>query len=63
MNHAILSDRSLAGEEYHWLETVRRELGEWCTHYLDPGLAGDAAPRAPAGCVRHRCVRSALLSS
>ena len=28
MNHAILSDRSLAGEEYRWLETVRRELGE-----------------------------------
>ena len=47
MNHAILSDRSLAGEEYQWLETVRSELGEWCTHYLDPGLAM-RAPRAPA---------------
>ena len=47
MNHAVLSDRSLAGEEYRWLETVRRELGEWCTHYLDPGLAMRAA-RAPA---------------
>ena len=46
-NHAILSDRSLAGDEYRWLETVRRELGEWCTHYLDPGLAM-RAPRAPA---------------
>ena len=31
----------------HWLETVRHELGEWCTHYLDPGLAM-RAPRAPA---------------
>ena len=47
MNHAVLSDRSLAGEEYRWIETVRRELGEWCTHYLDPGLAM-RAPRAPA---------------
>lgn len=47
MNHAILSDRSLAGDEYRWLEAVRGELGEWCTHYLDPGLAM-RAPRAPA---------------
>lgn len=46
-NHALLSDRSLAGDEYRWLETVRHELGEWCTHYLDPGLAM-RAPRAPA---------------
>ena len=46
-NHALLSDRSLAGDEYRWLETVRRELGEWCTHYLDPGLTM-RAPRAPA---------------
>ena len=46
MNHAILSDRSLAGEEYQWLETVRGELGEWCTHYLDPAVAM-RAPRAP----------------
>lgn len=47
MNHAILSDRSLAGDEYRWLEAVRGELGEWCTHYLDPGLAM-RAPRLPA---------------
>ena len=46
-NHALLSDRSLAGDEYRWLEAVRRELGEWCTHYLDPGLAM-RAPRPPA---------------
>ena len=39
INHSILSDRSLAGDEYRWLETVRNELGEWCAHYLDPGLA------------------------
>ncbi len=47
LNHAILSDRSLAGEQYRWIETVRRELGEWSTHYLDPGLTM-RAPRAPA---------------
>ena len=47
MNHSILSDRSLAGDEYRWLETVRGELGEWCAHYLDPGLAM-RAPRPPA---------------
>ena len=47
MNHAILSDRSLAGDEYRWLEAVRNELGNWCTHYLDPGLAMRAA-RPPA---------------
>ncbi len=47
LNHAILSDRSFAGEEYRWLEIVRRELGEWCTHYLDPALAM-RAPRSPA---------------
>ncbi len=39
LNHSILSDRSLAGDQYHWLETVRRELGGWCTYYLDPRLA------------------------
>ena len=47
MNHTILSDRSLAGDEYRWLDAVRRELGEWCTHYLDPGLAM-RVPRPPA---------------
>ena len=47
LNHALLSDRSLAGEQYRWLETVRRELGEWCTHYLDPGVTM-RVPRAPA---------------
>ncbi len=47
MNHSILSDRSLAGDQYHWLEAVRNELGNWRTHYLDPGLAM-RAPRAPA---------------
>ena len=38
MNHTILSDRSLAGETYRWLEAVRGELREWCSHYLDPGM-------------------------
>lgn len=47
MNHSVLSDRSLAGDEYRGLEAVRDELGEWCAHYLDPGLAM-RAPRPPA---------------
>ena len=47
MNHSILSDRSLAGDEYRGLEAVRDELGEWRTHYLDPGLAM-RLPRPPA---------------
>ena len=47
MNHTVLSDRSLAGDQYRWLDAVRRELGEWCTHYLDPGLAM-RVPRPPA---------------
>lgn len=47
MNHAILSDRSFAGDEYPWLEAVRRDLGAWCMHYLDPGLVM-RVPRAPA---------------
>ena len=52
-NHAILSDRSLAGDEYRWLEAVRDELGDWCTHYLDPGLAM-RAPAPPGRRLRHR---------
>ena len=49
LNHAILSDRSLAGEQYRWIETVRRELGEWSTH--------DACPARSSGCFRHWYVR------
>ena len=46
MNHSVLSDRGLAGDEYRGLEAVRGELGEWCAHYLDPGLTM-RAPRPP----------------
>ena len=47
LDHAVLSDRSLAGDEHPEIETVRRELGQWCTHYLDPAAAM-RVPRAPA---------------
>ena len=50
LNHSILSDRSLGGDEYRWLEVVRNELGNWSTHYLDPHSAMRAA-RAPADVV------------
>lgn len=39
INHTVLSDRSLAGEESRSLEAVRQEFLRWRTHYLDPGLA------------------------
>ncbi len=39
LNHTILSDRSLAGDGYQWLEAVRRELADWRMHYLDPLMA------------------------
>ena len=38
-NHAILSDRSLAGDGYPWLEDVRNELVNWRTYYLEPRTA------------------------
>lgn len=38
-NHAILSDRSLAGDGYPWLEAVRNELLNWRTYYLEPRTA------------------------
>ena len=38
-NHAILSDRSLAGDGYPWLEDVRNELLNWRTYYLEPRTA------------------------
>ena len=39
LNHALLSDRSLAGDGYPWLEEVRNELGNWRTYYLEPRTA------------------------
>lgn len=36
LNHSILSDRSLGGDSYPWLEQVRKELWGWCTYSLEP---------------------------
>ena len=36
LNHSKLSDRSLGGSGYHWLEEVRAELLNWRTYYLEP---------------------------
>ena len=36
LNHSKLSDRSLGGVGYHWLEEVRAELFNWRTYYLEP---------------------------
>lgn len=38
-NHAILSDRSLAGGGSPWLEAVRNELLNWRTYQLEPRTA------------------------
>ncbi len=38
-NHAILSDRGLAGDGYPWLEDVRNELLNWRTYNLEPRTA------------------------
>lgn len=38
-NHAILSDRSLAGDGYPWLEAVRNVLLNWRTYHLEPRTA------------------------
>ena len=32
MNHSVLSDRSLSGAGYPWLEHVRAELLNWRTY-------------------------------
>ena len=39
LNHAKLSDRSLGGDRYYWLERVRAELLNWRTYYLEPRTA------------------------
>lgn len=39
LNHAILSDRSLAGDGYPWLEEVRNVLLNWRTYCLEPRTA------------------------
>lgn len=38
-NHSILSDRSLSGAGYPWLEHVRMELLNWRTYYFEPRMA------------------------
>lgn len=38
LNHAVLSDRSLGGNGYLWLDHVRDELANWRTYYLEPRL-------------------------
>ena len=46
MNHSVLSDRSLSGEQYHWLDDVRAELLNWRAYYLEPRgrMRADQAP-------------------
>ncbi len=39
LNHAKLSDRSLGGDRYYWLERVRTELLNWRMYYLEPRAA------------------------
>ncbi|MYK68908.1 MAG: AAA family ATPase [Gammaproteobacteria bacterium] len=46
LNHSILSDRSLAGDGYPWLEQVRDELWNWRTYYFEPRTAM-RAPQSP----------------
>lgn len=38
LNHSILSDRSLGGNGYPWLEQVRSELLNWRTYYFEPRM-------------------------
>ncbi|WP_419937897.1 AAA family ATPase [Candidatus Palauibacter sp.] len=47
LNHSVLSDRSLAGDGYPWLEQVRTELWNWRTYYLEPRTAM-RVPQSPA---------------
>lgn len=43
LNHSILSDPRLGGQEYRALDRVRQELSSWRTYYLDPRVAMRAA--------------------
>ena len=38
LNHSVLSDRSLSGNGYVWLDHVRDELANWRTYYFEPRL-------------------------
>lgn len=46
-NHSLLSDRSLSGRGYEWLDQVRDEFRRWRTYYLEPRTAMRAG-QAPA---------------
>ena len=37
-NHSILSDRSLSGNGYAWLDHVRDELANWRSYYFEPRM-------------------------
>lgn len=39
LNHSILSDPRLGGNEYRGIERVRDEMSGWRTYYLDPRVA------------------------
>ena len=38
MNHSVLSDQSLSGTGYPWLEHVRAELLNWRAYYFEPRM-------------------------
>ena len=38
MNHSVLSDHSLSGTGYPWLEHVRAELLNWRAYYFEPRM-------------------------
>ena len=38
LNHSILSDLSLGGKSYPWLDQVRMELYRWRIYYLEPRM-------------------------
>ena len=39
LNHTILSDQSLSGDGYPWLDQVRAELINWRTYYFEPRMS------------------------
>ena len=43
LNHALLSDPRLSGEEYRGIESCRSEFDGWRIYYLDPRVAMRAA--------------------
>ncbi|MXW71064.1 MAG: AAA family ATPase [Acidobacteria bacterium] len=48
LNHSVLSDRSLSGIGYAWLDHVRHELANWRVYYFEPrmGMRQEQAPAA-----------------